>query len=202
MTIFILLGIGVVFLFLTSILIGIDNRRRKYKKKMLSLHWRIVGIIFASIAFVNFMLFAKYCFNFNGEECGTRKILLRSTMELSDITLASDNAKIEDTLDKCYEDVIRMIEEKNSEQRIRFVDTLLNKKEVTLNQFHEVKYSKDLTAKQVQVVEYLVTIKKGSFTKPDIYYYIIFGEDLQENAKKNNKNKKNEENIDEKIKQS
>ena len=190
MTIFILLGIGFVFLFLTSILIGIDNRKRKYREKMLSFHWRIVGIIFAIIAFVNFMLFAKYSFNFNGQECGTRKILLRSTMELTDLTLASDDAKLEATLDKCYEDVIHMIEEKDSKQTLRFVDTLLNKKEVTLDQFQEVKYSEDLSAKQVQVVEYLVNVKSGSFTKPGVYYYIIFGEDLKDNNKNKEDNVK------------
>ena len=59
MTIFILLGLGLLFLLVTGIIILFDNRRRKYKKKMLPLRWRAVGIVSAILAFSCLCLFGK-----------------------------------------------------------------------------------------------------------------------------------------------
>lgn len=199
MTIFILLGIGLLFLILTSIIITIDNKKRKNQKKMISFHWRVLGIVFTVISITCFVLFIKYVTNFQGSEYGDRKILLRTTMNLSDISLPSKNATLDQTLDQTYPEVISQIEAGDSNTTLKYVDALLTKKQISLSQIHEVKYSSDLTKNQVQIVEYLVICKSGYFTKPEIYYYIIFGEKLQKeledkqnnNSKSESKNKKN-----------
>lgn len=184
MTIFILLGIGFIFLILTSIIIAMDNKKRKKEKKMIPFHWRVLGIGFTVISVTCFVLFIKYITNFQGMECGDRKILLRTTMDLSDITLPSKDSTLDQTLDQNYQKVISEIESGNSSATLKYVDALLNKKQLSFSQIHEVKYSSDLTKNQVQIVEYLVICKSGYFTKPEIYYYIIFGEELQQELTK------------------
>lgn len=194
MTIFVLLIIGLVFLLLTGIIIACDNRRRKYKKKTLRLHWRVLGILFTIITFVSLGRFVYYVINFDGEECSDRKILLRTTLDLTEVTIPSGDATLDKTLKNNYEETIQKIDAKDEEQKIEYVDALMSKKKIPLKKIHEVKYSKDLTANQVQMVEYLVISKDGQFTMPEVYYYIIFGEELlekQEEAKgKNSKTKK------------
>lgn len=180
MTIFILLGIGFFFLILTSIIIAIDNKKRKQKKKIIAFHWRALGIVFTIISVICFVFFIKYVTNFQGNEYGDRKILLRTTMNLSDISLPSKDATLEQTLDATYPEIISRIGTGNSNTTLKYVDALLNQKQISLSQIHEVKYSSDLAKNQVQIVEYLVVCKSGYFTKPEIYYYIIFGEELQE----------------------
>jgi len=132
--------------------------------------------------------FVKYTTNFQGSEYGDRKILLRTTMNLTDITLPSEDSTLDQTLDQSYEEVISKIEAGNSNTTLKYVDALLNKKQISFSEIHEVKYSSDLTKNQVQIVEYLVICKSGYFTKPEIYYYIIFGEELQEELKKDTGN--------------
>lgn len=188
MTIFILLGIGIIFLILTSIIIAMDNKKRKKEKKMLSFHWRVLGIGFTVISITCFVLFVKYTTNFQGSEYGDRKILLRTTMDLGDITLPSKDSTLDQTLDQNYKQVISKIQAGNSNSTLKYVDALLNKKQISFSEIHEVKYSSDLTKNQVQIVEYLVICKSGYFTKPEIYYYIIFGEELQEELKKDTEN--------------
>lgn len=178
MTIFVLLILGLVFLFLTGIIIACDNRKRKYKKKTLRLRWRILGIVFTIIAVVSLGQFVRYVVHFDGEEYGDRKVLLRSTMTLSDVKIPSGDAKLDQTLADDYEEIIEQINSKNSEQKIEYVDALLSKRQIALEKIHEVKYSEDLSAKQVQIVEYLVVSKDGYFTMPEVYYYIIFGQEL------------------------
>ena len=194
MTIYILLIIGLVFLLLTGIIIACDNRKRKYKKKTLRLRWRVLGIVFTIISFVSLGQFVHYTVNFNGEEYGDRKILLRTTLNLSEVSIPSGDATLDKTLDKVYEDIIQKINAKDEEQKIEYVDALMSKKTIPLEKIHEVKYSEDLTANQVQMVEYLVISKDGHFTMPEVYYYIIFGEELLEkqekDKKKDNKKKK------------
>lgn len=184
MTIFILLIIGLVFLLLTGIIIACDNRKRKYKKKTLRLRWRVLGIVYTIIAFVSLGQFVHYTVNFDGEEYGERKILLRTTLNLSEINIPSGNATLDETLDKQYVEIIKKINNKDEEQKIEYVDALMSKKRIPLKRIHEVKYSKDLTANQVQMVEYLVISKDGYFTMPEVYYYIIFGEELREQQHK------------------
>lgn len=184
MTIFILLIVGLIFLFLTGILIACDNRKRKYKKKVLRLHWRVLGIVFTFIAMFSLIKFTSYMIHFDGEECGDRKVLLRTTMELSDVKVPSKDAKLDITLQEDCEEIIKQLEEGNTEKELEYVDALLNKKRIPFSKIHEVKYSKDLTAKQVQMVEYLVSCKDGFFTRPEVYYYIIFGEDLPKEIEK------------------
>ena len=94
MTIFVLLIIGLVFLLLTGIIIACDNRKRKFKKKTLRLRWRVLGILFTIIAFVSLGQFVHYTLNFDGEEYGDRKILLRTTMNLSEVNIPSGNATL------------------------------------------------------------------------------------------------------------
>lgn len=188
MTIFILLGIGIIFFIFTSIIIAMDNKKRKKEKKMLSFHWRVLGIGFTVISITCFVLFVKYTTNFQGSEYGDRKILLRTTMNLTDITLPRENSTLDQTLDQNYEKVISKIQAGNSNSTLKYVDALLNKKQISFSEIHEVKYSSDLTKNQVQIVEYLVICKSGYFTKPEIYYYIIFGEELQEELKKDTGN--------------
>ncbi len=192
MTIFILLGIGFIFLILTSIIIAIDNKKRKWNKKMLPFRWRVLGIVFTIISITCFALFVKYVTNFEGNEYGDRKILLRTTMTLSDITLPREDAKLEKTLAQTYEEIIPEIETGKSNTTLKYVDALLSKKQISLSQIHEVKYSSDLTKNQVQIVEYLVVCKSGHFTKPEIYYYIIFGEELQNELTSKTKDKTKE----------
>lgn len=195
MTIFILLGIGFVFLILTSIIIALDNRKRKKQKKMIPFHLRVLGIVFTVISITCFVLFIKYATNFQGTECGDRKILLRTTMDLSEITLPNGNATLDQNLNQIYPTVISEINAGNSDTKLKYVDALLNQKKISLSEIHEVKFSSDLTKNQVQIVEYLVTCKSGYFTKPEIYYYIIFGEDLQkELTEKRDKKKKEKSN--------
>lgn len=193
MTIFLLLAGGLFFLLLTGIIIAFDNRRRKYKKKILALHWRIIGIICTVLFLVCFTQFIGRILNFKGEECGDRKILLRSTTKLTEVKIPSKNATLDATLEEEYEKVLEGIEKGSKEIELEYVDALLNKKHLLLEEIREVKYSKDLTAKQVQIVEYLVMEKDGYFTKPGIHYYIIFGQDLleeKEEAKKKEAKKK------------
>lgn len=178
MTIFVLLILGLVFLFLTGIIIACDNRKRKYKKKTLRLHWRILGIVFTVIAVVSLGQFVRYVVHFDGEEYGDRKVLLRSTMTLSDVKIPSGDAKLDQTLADSYKEIIEQINSSNSEQKIEYVDALLSKRQIPLEKIHEVKYSEDLSAKQVQIVEYLVVSKDGYFTMPEVYYYIIFSQEL------------------------
>lgn len=187
MTIFLLLAGGVFFLILTGIIIAIDNHRRKYKKKVLALHWRILGIIFTILTFVCFTQFTSKILNFQGEECGDRKVLLRSTTKLTEVRIPSENAKLDATLEEEYEQILEGIEKGSEEIKLEYVDALLNKKYLPLEEIREVKYSKDLTAKQVQFVEYLVMEKDGYFTKPGIHYYIIFGQELLEEKEKEKK---------------
>lgn len=202
MTIFSLLAGGMLFLILTGIIIAIDNHRRKYKKKILALHWRIIGIVTTVLAFVCLTQFTGKILNFKGTECGDRKILLRSTTKLAEVKIPSKNATLDATLEEEYEHVLEGIAEGSKEIKLEYVDALLNKKHLALEEIREVKYSKDLTAKQVQFVEYLVMEKDGYFTKPGIHYYIIFGQDLleekekekkKEESKKTNKKKKTDE---------
>lgn len=198
MIIFSLLAIGMVFLLFTGIIIAIDNHRRKYKKKMLALHWRIIGIICTTLSLVSFAQFAGRMIHFEGEECGDRKILLRSTTKLTEVKIPSDDAKLDVTLEEGYDQVMEGISEGSKEIKLEFVDALLNKKHLPLDEIRQVKYSTDLTAKQVQFVEYLVMEKDGYFTKPGIHYYVVFGQDLldeKEKAKKQEeaKRKKAEE---------
>ncbi|MBD5087212.1 MAG: hypothetical protein HDT30_00130 [Clostridiales bacterium] len=193
MTIFSLLAGGLFFLLLTGIIIAFDNRRRKYKKKILALHWRIIGIICTVLSLVCFTQFIGRMLNFKGEECGDRKILLRSTTKLTEVKIPSKNATLDVTLEEEYEKVLEGIGNGSREIELEYVDALLNKKHLLLEEIREVKYSTDLTAKQVQIVEYLVMEKDGYFTKPGIHYYIIFGQDLlkeKEEAKKKKTSKK------------
>lgn len=195
MTIFILLIIGLVFLLLTGIIIACDNRKRKYKKKTLRLRWRVLGIVFTIIAFVSLGQFVHYTVNFDGEEYGERKILLRTTLDLSEVSIPSGDATLDKTLDENYEEIIQKINAKEEKQTIEYIDALMSKKRIPLKKIHEVKYSEDLTANQVQMVEYLVISKDGHFTMPEVYYYIIFGEELlekQEEAKKKDSKTKKE----------
>lgn len=195
MTIFILLIIGLVFLLLTGIIIACDNRKRKYKKKTLRLRWRVLGIVFTIIAFVSLGQFAHYTVNFDGEEYGERKILLRTTLDLSEVSIPSGDATLDKALDENYEEIIQKINAKEEKQTIEYIDALMSKKRIPLKKIHEVKYSEDLTANQVQMVEYLVISKDGHFTMPEVYYYIIFGEELlekQEEAKKKDSKTKKE----------
>ena len=187
MNIFVLLGIGCIFLLITGILIAVDNKKRKVKKKMLPIYWRVIGI-FTTIGFiVCFVLFVRYGLFMEGVECGDRKILLRSTMMMTDISLPSDDAKLNETLQKHYRDVIQMIEEGEHSETISYIDALLNKKEIALSSIHEVKYSEDLSRKQVQIVEYLVNTKVGNYTKPSVFYYIIFSDKLNKSEGNNKK---------------
>ena len=105
---------------------------------------------------------------------------------MTDISLPSDDAKLNETLQKHYRDVIQMIEEGEHSETISYIDALLNKKEIALSSIHEVKYSEDLSRNQVQIVEYLVNTKVGNYTKPSVFYYIIFSDKL----KKSEGNKK------------
>lgn len=179
MNIFFLLGIGCIFLLITGILIAIDNKKRKIKKKMLPIYWRVVGIGTTIGAVVCFVLFVRYGLFMEGVECGDRKILLRSTMMMTDISIPSEDAKLNETMQKNYRTVIQMIEEGNHSETISYIDALLNKKEIPLSSIHEVKYSEDLSKKQVQIVEYLVNTKVGSYRKPSVFYYIIFSDKLK-----------------------
>lgn len=202
MTIFILLGIGLLFLIITSILIAIDNRRRKLRKKKLKFVWRVVGVLCTIISLTSLIQFTKYVVSFEGVEYGDRKILLRTTMELTDITIPSNNA----TLDLSLADVINSKKEEQEKQKkecqeIVYVDALLNKKRIPVEDIHEIKYSEDLTSKQVQVVEYLVIMKDGNFTMPGVYYYIIFGEELNP-ENKTEENTKTETTKKKKVKES
>ncbi|MCR4803840.1 MAG: hypothetical protein K5895_12750 [Lachnospiraceae bacterium] len=178
MTIFVLLIIGLVFLFVTGVIIAIDNRRRKYKKKTIHKSLKITGILCTLISLITFGLFFKYMVRFNGVECGKRTILLRSTMLSSEVRIPSGNAKLDKTLEKKYKSVIKDIESQNKDTKIEYVDALLNKQCLSAVDIHEIKYSSDLSEKQVQIVEYLVNTKDGMFTKPGIYYYIIFSDKL------------------------
>ncbi|MCI8407982.1 MAG: hypothetical protein HFJ09_01755 [Lachnospiraceae bacterium] len=184
MTIFLLLAGGMLFLVLTGIIIAIDNHKRKYKKKILAFHWRIIGIVTTVLAFVCLTQFTGKILNFEGTECGDRKILLRTTTRLADVKIPSKNATLDTTLEEGYEQILEGIEKGSREIKLEYVDALLNKKHLVLEEIREVKYSKDLTAKQVQFVEYLVIEKDGHFTKPGIHYYIIFGQDLLEEKEK------------------
>ena len=193
MTIFILLGISILFFVITGILIAIDNYKRKNKKKILPFHFRVIGILCTCFALIFLSVFVKSCISFHGVECGERKILLRTTMDRDEITLASADTKLERTLNKKTRAVIADIEQGNSKQSLRYTDALLNKKILPLQSIHEVKYSKDLSKNRVQIVEYLVNTKSGAFTKPGIYYYIIFSQELKnkwdQDDKKNNTTK-------------
>lgn len=194
MTIFVLLAIGLVFLLLTGIIIACDNRRRRYKKKTLRLRWRVLGIVFTIIAVVSLEQFVHYVAHFDGQEYGERKILLRTTLNLSDVVIPSGNATLDKTLEEEYQDIIQKINKKDAEEKLEYVDALMSKKKIPLKKIHEVKYSEDLTAKQVQMVEYLVISKDGHFTMPEVYYYIIFGQELlekEEEKKNNNSDDKN-----------
>ena len=173
MTIFILLIIGLVFLLLTGIIIACDNRKRKYKKKTLRLRWRVLGIVFTIIAFVSLGQFVHYTVNFDGEEYGERKILLRTTLDLSEVSIPSGDATLDKALDENYEEIIQKINAKEEKQTIEYIDALMSKKRIPLKKIHEVKYSEDLTANQVQMVEYLVISKDGHFTMPEVYYYFF-----------------------------
>lgn len=184
MTIFSLLAGGMIFLVLTGIIIAFDNRKRKYKKKTLAFHWRIIGIICTVVSLVFFLQFAGRMRNFDGEEAGDRKLLLRSTTKLTEVTVNTTASKEDITLEKGYEQVVEGITEKTKDIELVYVDALLNKKHLKLDEIREIKYSEDLTAKQVQLVEYLVVEKDGYFTKPGIHYYIIFGQDLLEEKEK------------------
>ena len=98
------------------------------------------------------------------------------------------------TLEEEYQDIIQKINKKDAEEKLEYVDALMSKKKIPLKKIHEVKYSEDLTAKQVQMVEYLVISKDGHFTMPEVYYYIIFGQELlekEEEKKNNNSDDKN-----------
>lgn len=206
MTIFSLLVAGIVFLLLTGIIIAIDNRRRKYKKKMLALHWRIIGIVLTILTLVSFSQFVGRVLNFKGEECGDRKVLLRSTTKLAEVKIPSDDATLDMDISEKYDEVLTGIGEASNEIELEFVDALLNKKRLPLSEIHEVKYSEDLSLKQIQFVEYLVMEKDGYFTKPGIHYYIIFSKDYQEQKikekeaakKKAEKEKKKKQNKDKK----
>ncbi|MBQ3601498.1 MAG: hypothetical protein II992_09920 [Lachnospiraceae bacterium] len=197
MKIFIPLGIGILFLFLTGIIIAIDNRIRRNRRKKIPLVWKIIGIAFLIISIANFVYFSNLMSTFDGEEYGDRKTILRSTMLLSDVTIPSGDASLDKNLQEAYEEVLKGLEEGNTDISISYVDALLNKKQISLDHIHEVKYSEDLNANQVQIVEYFVVEKDGYFTRPGIYYYITFGQELlekQEDEKKvsskKNKNKK------------
>ena len=192
MTIFSLLAGGIFFLIITGIIIAFDNRRRRYKKKILALHWRIIGIICTVLSLVCFTQFTGRMLNFQGEECGDRKILLRSTTKLTDVKITNKNATLNTNLEEEYEQVLEGIEKGSKEIELEYVDALLNKKRLVLEEIREVKYSTDLTAKQVQIVEYLVMEKDGYFTKPGIHYYIIFGQDLLEEKEKAKKKEESE----------
>ena len=178
MTIFILPIIGLVCLVITGVIIAVDNRKRKYRKKKLTMPWKLTGIFFTVISFTCFIMFAKYTFHFQGEECGERKILLRSTMQLTDVRLPSGNPTLDATLADGYGKVVKAAGGKTEKEEIVYIDALLNKKRVPLSEIHEIKYSDDLSEKQVQIVEYLVNTKDGRFTKPGIFYYLIFSTDL------------------------
>lgn len=200
MTIFSLLAGGMIFLLLTGIIISFDNRRRKYKKKMLAFHWRVIGILCTVLSMVCFIQFAGRMIHFDGEEYGDRKILLRSTTKLSEVKIPSGNASLDANLEERYEEVLEGIEKGSKEMELEYADALLKKKRLALGEIREVKYSEDLTAKQVQLVEYLVMEKDGYFTKPGIHYYIILGQDLleekEEEKKKEESKKKTTKNKD------
>ena len=83
MTIYILLAIGLFFLLFTGVLIAIDNRKRRFRKKMLPFCWRAIGIITTLLAVLCFVIFFQKFYSFQGTECSSRKIILRSTMTVS-----------------------------------------------------------------------------------------------------------------------
>lgn len=180
MSIYILLVIGLFFLIFTGVLIAIDNRKRKYKHKMLPFNWKIIGIITTFLAIISISIFFKEFNFFHGTECSNRKIILRSTMNLSDVYMQTEDAKLDNLLEKNLKEIINNDVLGNKNIKIKYVDALLNKKVISFADIHEIKYSDDLSRKQIQVVEYLVNTKDGFFTKPGIYYYIIFSSSLKE----------------------
>lgn len=184
MTIFILLIVGFFFLFVTGILIAIDNRKRKYKKKILPLPFRIAGLGCTLIAVICFVWFAHEMIHFEGEESGKRVIMLRSTMQLTDVEIPSNDAKLNKTMKQKYKDIVKAVGDKKSDLNIEYVDALLNKKKLNMTEIHEIKYSDELDKKQIQIVEYLVNMKDGIFTRPGIYYYLILSDKLSVDKEK------------------
>lgn len=192
MTIYILLAIGLFFLLFTGVLIAIDNRKRRFRKKMLPLCWRAIGIITTLLAVLCFVIFFQKFYSFQGTECSSRKIILRSTMNVSDVSIPTKDAKLNKNLENAFEEIVTAYNSGDKNHKIKYVDALLNNKTISLEDIHEIKYSNDLSKKQVQIVEYLVDTKDGFFTKPGIYYYIIFSEAMKNDEKAVTKDKTKE----------
>ncbi len=189
MTIYILLAISLFFLLFTGVLIAIDNRKRKFRQKMLPFCWRAIGIMTTLLAILCFVIFFRKFYSFQGTECSSRKIILRSTMNVSDVYIPTEDAKLNKNLENAFEEIVKAYDSGDRNHKIKYVDALLNNKTISLADIHEIKYSDDLSKKQVQIVEYLVDTKDGFFTKPGIYYYIIFSKAMKTDEKTVTKDK-------------
>lgn len=178
--IFYLFAIAGMLLFPSFLLYLVDRRRQKNrqaKKPSISFGWQVAGslLFFLGSSVLGVGIYG--CATFEGTEAGERHPLVSETLAQSDVLVVSSKYKADDaSFAKKNAACARIINRRlSSDAYLSYTDQFYNKKKLYLSDITSAEGDPEMSARNMQIVQYLVTEQSGIFTLPRIKYYLVFG---------------------------
>ena len=174
--IFFLFGAAAFFMLLSFLLFLIDKGKQK-KQKSLPFIWQIAGSAFFFLGISIAAVGAYGCALFDGTEAGERQDLLSERLSQKEVLVISSKYQADDVpFSKKSEECARIINRHlSSDAFLSYTDQFYNKKKLPLSAITSAEGDPNMSAKNMTLVQYLVTEKSGIFSMPKVHYYLIFG---------------------------